>query len=100
MKEIIVIPTFYRQVKFYLRLSESMIDLGYDFKFFVYKLSLYLILKKRGANVFFIKKRDVDKDFIIDNKIIKETVEYKSKQMSLLQGEILYRATYSLLEKK
>ena len=77
-----------------------MIDLGYDFKFFVYKLSLYLILKKRGANVFFIKKRDVDKDFIIDNKIIKETVEYKSKQMSLLQGEILYRATYSLLEKK
>lgn len=100
MKEIIVIPTFYRQVKFYLRLSESMIDLGYDFKFFVYKLSLYLILKKRGANVFFIKKRDVDKDFIIDNKIIKETVEYKSKQMSLLQGEILYRATYSLLKKK
>lgn len=100
MKEIIVIPTFYRQVKFYLRLSESMIDLGYDFKFFVYKLSLYLILKKRGANIFFIKKRDVDKDFIIDNKIIKETVEYKSKQMSLLQGEILYRATYSLLEKK
>lgn len=42
----------------------------------------------------------MDKDFIIDNKIIKETVEYKSKQMSLLQGEILYRATYSLLEKK
>lgn len=52
MKEIIVIPTFYRQVKFYLRLSESMIDLGYDFKFFVYKLSLYLILKKEEQMFF------------------------------------------------
>lgn len=99
MKEIIVISTFYKQVIFYLRLSKPMIKLGYEFKFFVYKLSLYLLLKRRGANVFFIKKRVENKDFIFNDKIIEDTLEYKNKQMSLLQAKNLYKATYLSLEK-
>lgn len=41
MKTIIVIPTYYKQVKFFLRMRNSLKNLDYKLEFYVYKLSLY-----------------------------------------------------------
>lgn len=99
MKEIIVIPTFYKQTKFYLRMSNSMLKLGYQMKFFVYKLSLYLLLKKNKAKVIFVKKIDSNKKFSFYDNLIENTVEYKTGQMNLKQCSELYKAMYFSLEK-
>ena len=99
MKEIIIIPTFYKQTKFYLRMNDSMLKLGYKMKFFVYKLSLYLLLKKNKAEVILVKKIDIKENHFFCNNIIKNTVEYKTKQMNLNQCNELYKAMYVSLEK-
>lgn len=56
MKTIIVIPTYYKQVKFFLRMRNSLKNLDYKLEFYVYKLSLYFLLKKENVKVHLIKR--------------------------------------------
>lgn len=99
MKKIIIIPTYLKQVKFYLRMRESLNYLGYDIEFYVYKLSLYLLLKKEKENVIFVKKENIIKNLDMDEAIINKSVEYKVGQMKYDECKLLYLAFLSCLEK-
>lgn len=99
MKKIIIIPTYFKQVKFYLRMRKSLNELGYDIDFYVYKLSLYLLLKKVKANVVFVKKSEIINDLNIDKKIIDKSVEYRVGQMNKRECNLVYLAMFSCLEK-
>lgn len=98
MKKIIVIPTYFKQVKFFLRMSESLYKLGYKLDFYVYKLSLYILLKKHQECVHFIKKSNTRYQKINED-IFNKSIEYRMGQLSKISVRDMYLSTFECLEK-
>ncbi|WP_417088348.1 hypothetical protein [Megamonas funiformis] len=98
MKTIIVIPTYYKQVKFFLRMRNSLKNLDYKLEFYVYKLSLYFLLKKENVKVHLIKK-----NYLINDKVSEELlckcVEYKIGQINRKNARLIYLSTLGTLER-
>lgn len=96
MSKIIVIPTYYKQAKFFCRMKRSLEKLNYELDIYVYKLSLYLLLKKHKVNVHYIKKSNINNSI---NKRAMESIEYKIGEMNIAKSNILYSATIYTLKK-
>lgn len=95
MKNIIVIPTFYRQAEFFLRMEDSLETLGFKMIFCVYKLSLYFLIKNSKSDVQLIKSEK--KGFYGNKVVVNKCVEYNTKQLSYEQCDRIYAAMYRKL---